>query len=178
MSTPRRLYSVVILLSLILTGLSLLALPTISQTNASEFSAQVTRTELDAPIGYAPPGYVVDAQVSSQNQVTVTLRLLGASGSAVMFSQVFPSGSFEISAITIVNGGNLFLTIEPQNGVYTQMTVFARIYQNIVTYQYSWIGILVLGAAGLFALAALFPETLLGRAAGRIIPVRRIRLVS
>jgi hypothetical protein len=107
----------------------------------------------------------------------VTLRLLGTSGSAVIYSQVFPSGSFEISAITIVNGGNVFLTIEPQNGVYTQMTVFARIYQNIVTYQYSWIGILVLGAAGLFALAALFPETVLGRAAGKIIPVRRIRLV-
>ena len=177
MSTPHRIYPVVILLTLILTGLTLLALPTISQTNATEFSAQVTRTELDVPIGYAPPGYIVDAQVSSQNQVTVTLRLLGASGSAVMFSQVFPSGSFEISAITIVNGGNLFLTIEPQNGVYTQMTVFARIYQSIVTYQYSWIGVLVLGTAGLFALATLFPETVLGRAAGRIIPARRMGLV-
>jgi hypothetical protein len=177
LTTPRRLYPVIILLSLILTGLTLLALPTISQTNASEFSAQVTRTELDAPIGYAPPGYVVDAQVSSQNEVTVTLRLLGTSGSAVMFSKVFPSGTFDIFPITIVNGGNLFLTIEPQNGVYTQMTVFARIYQNIVTHQYSWIGVLVLGAAGLFALATLFPETVLGRAAGRILPVRRIRLV-
>ena len=179
MGTPHRTYSVVILLSLILTGLTLLALPTISQTNANEFSAQVNRTELDAPIGYAPPGYSVDAQITSQNQVTVTLRLLGASGSsAVMFSQVFASGSFEISAITVVNGGNLFLTMTPQNGVYTQMSVFARIFQNTVTYQYSWIGVLVLGAAGLFALAVLFPETVLGRVAGRIIPVRRIGLVQ
>ncbi len=71
----------------------------------------------------------------------------------------------------------MFLTIEPQNGVYTQMTVFARIYQSVVTYQYSWIGVLVLGAAGLFALATLFPETVLGRAAGRIIPARRMGLV-
>jgi len=62
--------------------------------------------------------------------------------------------------------------------VYTQMSVFARIFQNIVTYQYSWIGVLVLGAAGLFALAVLFPETVLGRVAGRIIPVRRIGLVQ
>lgn len=173
------MYSVVVLLGLILTGLTLLALPTITQTNAIEFSAQVTKTELDAPIGYAPPGYAVDAQISSQNQVTVTLKLLGASGtSAIIFSQVFQAGSFDISAITIVNGGNVFLTVTPQNSVYTQMTVFARIFQNIVTYQYSWIGVLVLGAAGLFALAALFPETVLGRAAGRVIPVRRIGLVQ
>jgi hypothetical protein len=177
LSTQRRLYSVIILLSITLTGLTLLALPTISQTNATEYSAQVTGTELDAPIGYAPPGYIVDAQVTSRNEVTVTLRLLGASGSAVVFSQVFPSGTFDIFPIAIVNGGNLFLTIEPQNGVYTQMTVFARIYQSIVTYQYSWIGVLVLGAAGLFALATLFPETVLGRAAGRIIPVKRMGLV-
>jgi hypothetical protein len=173
------LYSVVVLLALILTGLTLLSLPTITQTNALEFSAQVTKTELDAPIGYAPPGYAVDAQISSQNQVTVTLKLLGASGtSAVIFSRVFQAGSFDISAITIINGGNVFLTIIPQNNVYTQMTVFARIFQNMVTYQYSWIGILVLGGASLFALAALFPETVLGRAAGRIIPVRKIGLVQ
>jgi hypothetical protein len=174
-----RLYSVVIILALTLTGLTLLALPTITETNAMEFSAQVTRTELDAPIGYAPPGYSVDAQISSQNQVTVTLKLLGSSGtSTIIFSQVFSAGSFDISAITIVNGGNVFLTVTPQNSVYTQMTVFARIFQNTVTYQYSWIGILVLGAAGLFALAALFPETVLGRAAGKVIPVRRIGLVQ
>ena len=178
MNRPHRLYSVIILLALTLTGLTLLALPTITETNALEFSAQVTKTELDAPIGYAPPGYSVDAQVTSQNQVTVTLRLLGASGtSAVLFSQVFQAGSFDISAITIVNGGNVFLTMTPQNSVYTQMTVFATIFQDLVTYQYSWIGILVLGAAGLFALATLFPQTVLGRAAGKIIPVRRIGLV-
>src|SRR5215510_4587732 len=107
--------------------MTLLALPTITQANTVEFSAQVNRTELDAPIGYAPPGYSVDAQISSQNQVTVTLRLLAASGSVVLFSQVFPSGSFQISTLTVANGGNLFLTIEPENGVYTQMSVFARI---------------------------------------------------
>ncbi len=178
MGIQHRTYSVIIILSLTLTGLTLFALPTITQTNAIEFSAQVTRTELDAPIGYAPPGYSVDAQITSQNQVTVTLRLLGASGaSIVVLSQVFQAGSFEISAITVVNGGNLFLTMTPQNGVYTQMSVFARIFQNTVTYQYSWVGVLILGAAGLFALASLFPETILGRAAGRIIPVRRIGLI-
>jgi len=172
-----QVYSVIILLALILTGLTLLALPTISQTNAAEFSAQVRKTELDAPIGYAPPGYSVDAQISSANQVTVTLKLLGASGtSAVLFSQVFQAGSFDISAITIVNGGNVFLTVTPQNGLYTQMTVFARIFQSLVTYQYSWFGILVLGVASLFGLAVLFPQTILGRAAGRIIPVSRIGL--
>jgi len=175
---PFSIISIVILLGLILTGLTLLVLPTITQTNSIEFSAQVTRTELDAPVGYAPPGYAVDAQLSAQHQVTVTLKLLEASGtSAVIFSQVFQPGTFDISAITIVNGGNVFLTVTPQNGVYTQMTVFARIFQQIVTYQYSWIGVMVLGAAGLFALAALFPETFLGRAAGRIIPVHRVGLI-
>jgi len=178
LATPHRAYSIVILLSLILTGLTLVVLPTISQTNSLEFSAQVTKTELDAPIGYAPPGYLVDAQISSQNAVTVTLKLLGASGSSTeIFSQLYQPGSFNIFPITIVNGGNLFLTMTPQNGVYTQMNVFARIFQNVVTYQYSWIGAIVLGAAGLFALAVLFPETVLGRLAGRIIPVRRIGLV-
>lgn len=173
------MYSVVVLLALMLAGLTLLAFPTITQTNALEFSAQVTRTELDAPIGYAPPGFSIDAQISAQNQVTVTLKLLGASGtSSVIFSQTFQAGSFQISAITVINGGNIFLTVAPQNSVYTQMTVFARIFQNTVTYQYSWIGTLVLGVAVLFALAALFPETVLGRAAGRIIPVRKIGLVQ
>ena len=173
------LYSTIILLSLILGGIALLVLPTITETNAVEFSAQVTRTELDAPIGYAPSGYSVDAQLSSQNQVTVNFKLLQASGTpVVLFSQVFQPGSFEISAITIVNGGNVFLTVTPQNSVYTQMTVFARIFQSIVTYQYSWIGILVLGAAGLFGLAVFFPETVLGRAAERILHAHRIRLVS
>ena len=179
MVRPHSLYSTIILLSLILGGIALLVLPTITETNAVEFSAQVTRTELDAPIGYAPPGYSVDAQLSSQNQVTVTLRLLEASGTTVViFSQVFQRGSFDISAITIVDGGNVFLTVTPQNSVYTQMTVYARIFQDIVTYQYSWIGILVLGAAGLFGLAVFFPETVLGRAAGKILPVHRIKLVS
>jgi len=167
-------YAAIILLALILTGLTLLVLPSISQTTAQEYSAQVTTTELDAPIGYAPPGYSVDAQITSQNQVTVTLRLVGTS--AVIFSQSFPAGTFTISQITIVNGGNLFLTVTPQNSAFTQMTVFARIFQNVVTYQYSWIGVLVLGIAGLLALATLFPQTVLGKAASRIIPVRRIRL--
>ncbi len=169
-----RQYAATILLALVLTGLTLLVLPSISQTTAQEYSAQVTTTELDASIGYAPPGYAVDAQITSQNQVTVTLKLVGTS--AVIFSQSFPAGTFTISQITIINGGNLFLTIAPQNSAFTRMTVFARIFQNVVTYQYSWIGVLVLGIAGLFALAAFFPQTALGRAASKIIPVHRIHL--
>ena len=165
-----RLYPAIILLGLSLAGLTLLALPTISEANTQEYLAQVTKTELDAAIGYAPPGYSVEAHITSQNQVTVTLTLVGTS--AVIFSQTFSAGTFEIAQITIVNGGNIFLTIKPENGVYTRMSVFARIFQEVVTYQYSWIGILVLGAAGLFALASFFPHTWLGRAAGKIIPVR------
>ncbi len=168
------LYPVIILLALTVAGLTLLALPTVSETNAHEFSAQVTQSELDASIGYAPPGYSVDAHISSQNQVTVTITLVGTS--AVLFSQVFSAGTFDITQITIVNGGNLFLTLKPQNGVFTQMSVLTRIFQEEVTYQYSWIGVLILGGAGLFSLASFFPQTWLGRAAGRIIPVRRIGL--
>ncbi len=170
-----RFYPVIIFLGLSVAGLTLLALPTISETNAHEYSqAQVTQSELDASIGYAPPGYSMDAHITSQNQVTVTLTLIGTS--AVIFSQVFPAGTFDITQITIVNGGNLFLTLKPQNGVFTQMSVFTRIFQEEVTYQYSWIGVIVLGVAGLVALASFFPQTLLGRAASRIIPVRRIGL--
>ncbi len=169
-----RLYPVIILLGLTVAGLTLLALPTFSETNAHEFSAQVTQSELDASIGYAPPGYSVGAHITSQNQVTVTITLVGTS--AVLLSQVFSAGTFDITQITIVNGGNLFLTLRPQNGVFTQMSVLTRIFQEEVTYQYSWIGVLTLGAAGLFSLASFFPQTWLGRAAGRIIPVRRIGL--
>ncbi len=174
-----RLYPVIILLALTVAGLTLLALPTFSETNAHEFSAQVTQSELDASIGYAPPGYSVGAHITSQNQVTVTITLVGTS--AVLFSQVFSAGTFDITQwvitqITIVNGGNLFLTLKPQNGVFTQMSVLTRIFQEEVTYQYSWIGVLIMGSAGLFSLASFFPQTWLGRAAGRIIPVSRIGL--
>lgn len=170
----RRLFTTILLLGLLVVGLSLFAVPTISETNAHEFSAQVTQTELDASIGYAPPGYSVDAHITSQNQVTVTLSLIGTS--TVIFSKVFPAGTFDITQITIVNGGNLFLTLKPQNGVFTQMSVFARIFQQQVTYQYAWVGVIVLGVAGLLALASFYPQTLLGRAAGRIIPLRKIGL--
>ena len=169
-----RFYSALIFLGLLAIGLTLLAFPTVTQSNGQEYFAQVTTTELDASVGYAPPGYSADAHVTSQNQVTVTLTLVGSS--TVLFSQVFPAGTFDMPAVTIVNGGNLFLKIQPQNGVFTQMTVFARIFQSLVTYQYSWVGILVLGATSLFALASFFPQTLLGRAAGRIIPVHKMRL--
>src|SRR5712692_7927758 len=128
-----RLYPVIILLGLTVAGLTLLELPTFSETNAHEFSAQVTQSELDASIGYAPPGYSVGAHITSQNQVTVTISLIGTS--AVIFSQVFPAGTFDITQVTIVNGGNLFLTLKPQNGAFTEMSVFTRIFQEEVTYQ-------------------------------------------
>ncbi len=169
-----RLYTTIILLGLLVFGLSLLALPTVSEINGQEFSAQVTQSELDASIGYAPPGYSVAAHITSQNQVTVTLYLIGTS--AVIFSQVFPAGTFDITQVTIVNGGNLFLTLKPQNGAFTEMTLFTRIFQQEVAYQYAWVGVIILGVAGLVALASFFPQTLVGRAANRIIPLRKIGL--
>lgn len=172
--TQHRFYAAIILLGLLIGGLTLLLIPTTGQLNGPEYYAKVTGTELDASIGYAPPGYSADAHITAQNQVTVTLTLVGTS--AILFSQTFPAGTFDIQAITIVNGGNVFLNIKPQNGVYTQMDVFARIFQDLVTYQYAWIGILVLGVAGLFALASFSPQTILGKAAGKIIPVHRIGL--
>ena len=168
----KRLYTTIIFLGALLAGIILLAIPTSTQINGPEYAAQVTKSELDASIGYAPPGYLAEAHITAQNQVTVTLTLTGTS--AVLFSQTFAAGTFDVPQVTIVNGGNVFLTIRPQNGAYTQITVFARIFHNVVTYQYTWLGVLTLGGAGLLGLALFFPETLLGRSARLIIPLKKV----
>ena len=158
-----------ILAGLVLTGIVLVALPTPVDQNVQEFSApQVTRNELDASIGFAPAGYYVDAQITTSNAVTVNLVLVG---STVLFSQSFPAGTFDIPRTQIVTGGNIFLTVSSSNSVYTQMSVFARIFHEVATYQYAWVGIGVLGVAGLFSLAILRPTTGLGRLVYKILPV-------
>lgn len=158
-----------VLAGLILTGAVLIALPTPVEQNIQEYSApQVTTNELPASIGFAPPGYYADAHITTNNAVTVKLVLVG---STVLFSQSFPAGTFDIPRLQIVAGGNLFLTITSSNGAYTQMNVFARIFHDISTYQYAWMGIGVLGVAGLFALAILRPNTGLGRLVYKILPV-------
>ena len=168
----KRLYTTIIFLGALLAGIILLIVPTSTQINGPEYAAQVTKSELDASIGYAPPGYSADAHITAQNQVTVTLTLTGTS--AVLFSQTFAAGTFDVPQVTIVNGGNVFLTIRPQNGAYTQITVFARIFHDVVTYQYTWLGVLMLGGSGLLGLALFLPETLLGRGARLIIPLKKV----
>ncbi|OLD02226.1 hypothetical protein AUG19_07565 [archaeon 13_1_20CM_2_54_9] len=159
----------IVLAGLILTGIVLIALPTPVEQNVQVFSApQVTTNELPASIGFAPPGYYADAHVTTNNAVTVKLVLVG---SAVLFSQSFPGGTFDIPRVQIIGGGNLFLTISSTNGAFTQMNVFARIFHDVSTYQYAWIGIGVLGVAGLLTLAILRPETGLGRLVYKILPV-------
>ncbi len=158
-----------VLAGLVLTGIVLIALPTPVEQNVQEFSKpQVTTNQLPASIGFAPPGYYADAHITTNNAVTVRLVL---DGSTVLFSQSFPAGTFDIQPVQIATGGNIFLTITSSNGAYTQMNVFARIFHEVATYQYAWIGIGVLGLAGLFALAILRPETGLGRLVYKILPV-------
>src|SRR5881296_2018763 len=102
---PHRLYAALTVLGLLVAGVTLLGFPTATQSNPQVYFAQVTTSELDASIGYAPPGYSADAHITSQNQVTVTLTLVGTS--VILFSQVFPAGTFDVPTVTIVNGGNV-----------------------------------------------------------------------
>ncbi len=158
----------VVLAGLLLTGIVLIALPTPVDQNVQQVSAPgVTVNEFDASM-FAPPGYYADAHIITDNAVTVKLVLVG---STVLFSQSFQAGTFDIPRTQIIAGGNIFLTIAPSNGVFTQMNVFARVFHEVATYQYAWVGIGVLGLAGLFALAILRPETGLGRLVYKILPV-------
>ena len=158
-----------VLAGLVLTGIVLVAMPTPVEQNVQEFSApQVTTNELPASIGFAPSGYYADAHITTSNAVTVKLVLVG---STVLFSQSFPAGTFDIPRTQIVTGGNIFLTVTSSNGAFTQMNVFARIFHEVATYQYAWVGIGVLGVAGLFTLAILSPGTGLGRLVYKILPV-------
>ncbi len=158
-----------VLAGLLLAGIILIALPTPIVQNFQQYSAQVTQSELDASIGFAPPGYYADAHIVTGNAVTVKLVLVESS--TTLFSQSFQAGTFDIPSTQVTAGGNIFLTITPSSGIFTQMSVFARIFHEVATYQYAWIGIGVLGVAGLFALAILRPETGLGRLVYKILPV-------
>lgn len=169
---PKRLYKLAGLLGLLVVGLVLLALPTTTEESLQQYSAQVTKSEFDASIGYAPPGYSADAHITVGNQVAVRVTLVETN--AVLFTASFPAGTFDIPTIIVFNGGNIFLTIEPQNGVFTQMNVFARIFHDVITYRYAWLGLGVLSMAGLYGLATFLPNTAFGRLAGRIIPVHRV----
>src|SRR5881397_4001018 len=91
-----------VLAGLVLAGVVLIALPTPVEQNTQEFSApQVTTNELPASVGFAPPGYYVDAHITANNAVTVKLVLVG---STVLFSQSFPAGTFDIPRVQIVGG--------------------------------------------------------------------------
>ncbi len=160
------------ILLVLATGIALLLFPiSTEEILPGAYTAQkVVTSELDVSIGYAPPGYFVDAHITASNQVTVTLTLVGTS--TVLLTEVFPAGTFDTPRVIILNGGNVFLTIEPQNKVFTQMTVYARIFHEVVTYPYSWMGVAILGVAGIFAFAIFLPNTTLGRAARMIVPVK------
>ncbi len=171
---PKRFYKPAVFIGLLVTGIVIAMLPTTAQENYQQYSAQVVTSELDASVGYAPPGYFTDAHITTNNQVTVIVTLVETN--TVLFSQSFSAGTFDIQRIVILNGGNIFLTIKPPNNVFTQMNVYARIFHEIVTYRYTWIGIGVLVFAGLLGLAVLFPDTAFSRLTGRIIPCQKAGL--
>ncbi len=165
---PKQHYKLALFIGLLVTGIVVAMIPTVVEENYQQFAAQVRESELDASVGFAPPGYFTDAHITVNNQVTATITLVETN--TILFSQSFPAGTFDIQRIVILNGGNIFLTVKPQNNVFTQMSVYARIFHEVVTYQYTWIGIGVLALAGSLGLAILFPDTALGRLAGRRSP--------
>ncbi len=61
--------------------------------------------------------YYADAHIVTGNAVTVKLVLVESS--TTLFSQSFQAGTFDIPRTQIIAGDNIFLTIEPSNGVYT-----------------------------------------------------------
>ncbi len=174
-SSHHRIITLAIILLSTIAGLVFMAAPVSAEETGPVYSApSFSANALDVSIGNAPPGYFTTTRVTSGNEVSVTLSVLLGTANTMIFSASFLAGTFEISQISVGNGGTVFLLIESEGGVFTQLTVYARIFRVITTYPYSWIGLGVLGFAGLFTLVVAFPNTAFGKIAGKIIPAKKL----
>jgi hypothetical protein len=170
----RRPVSLAIILMLTTSGLLLLASPVQAVETGPVYSANVSATELNLDVRYAAPASYAAARFDVGGDVSVVITvLLGTLATEVLRSD-FPAGAFEISGVSVGTGGTVFLSVESVGGSFIQMSVYAWIFRHITTYPYSWAGLGVLVFAGLFALAALFPETSFGKVAGWILPVHKL----
>lgn len=171
----RRLVSLAIILILVAGGLASLVYPVPVEENGPVYSnTNFSGNELNVWVGYAPPGYYTTTQIESGNDVTVVITILLGTASTEIFRSSFPAGTVEVSKVSVGNGGTVFLSVESRGGVFTQLSVYARIFRYITTYPYSWAGLVVLGLAGLFMLATEFGNTSFGKAARMILPVNKL----
>ncbi len=173
----RSAISLGIILVLVAGGIVLLAIPVSVEENGPVYSvANVSANELNVPVGYAPPSNYAAAQISSGREVTVVITVLLGTASAEIFRNDFPAGTFEVSKVSVGNGGTVFLSVESKSGAFTQLSVYVRIFHYITTYPYAWIGLVVFCFTGLLTLATRFRNTSFGRIAGKILPVGRLGL--
>ena len=105
--SQRRTLTIAIILLSLTAGLVLLVVPVSEEETGPVYSASLTATEIVVPVGYAPPSYFTTARVTSGNEVTVTLSVLLASSYTVIFSANFQPGTFEVSKISVGNGGTV-----------------------------------------------------------------------
>ena len=172
----RRVISFAIILVLAMGGLVFLAVPVSVEETGSVYSANLPATELNAAVGYAPPSHYTTTQITSGNDVTVIITVLLGTASTEIFRSGFPAGTFEVSKVSVGNGGTVFLSVESMGGAFTQLSVYARVFRYITMYPYSWVGLVVLGFAGLFTLATEFRNTSFGKVARMVLPVNRLGL--
>ena len=177
--SQRQRYTLALLCSLLIAGLVLLSFPAPAEQNVATYSTPANfpmTNSLQTVIGYALSGYYASAHITTGNTATVTLTLVETH--LVIFTSTFPAGTFDIpnTPITAANGGTVFLTIESQNQVFTQMNVVAKIFHTITALPFFWAGVGILGLTGLLTLAIFYQHTAAGKLARRILPVEKAGL--
>ncbi len=169
----RHFLSLAITLLAVAGGLVFLFYPVSTEETGASVSRNFSGDELNLTVGYAPPNYYTSAQVTSGNQVTLIVSVLLGAQTTEVFRADFQAGSFEISKVSVGNGGTVFLTVQSHEGSFTDMSVYARIFRYITTYPYALLGLVVMGFAGLFTLATHFRHTSFGKVATKILPVEK-----
>jgi hypothetical protein len=176
--SQRQRYTLAILCSLLIAGLALLSFPAPAEQDVTTYSTppNYSASALQSVIGYALSGYYASAHITAGHTVTVTLTLVETD--LVIFTSTFPAGTFDIPStpITAANGGTVFLTIESQNQVFTQMNVVAKIFHTVTALPFFWAGVAILGLTGLLTLAIFYEHTAAGKLARRILPVEKAGL--
>ncbi len=167
----RHFLSLAIIILAVAGGLVLIFYPVSTEETGATVSRNFSGNELNLTVGNAPPNYYASAQVTSGNQVTLIVSVLLGTETAEVFRAVFQAGPFEVSKVSVGNGGTVFLTVESHGGTFTDMSVYARIFHYITIYPYALLGLAVIGFAGLFTLATQFRHTPFGKVAGKILPV-------
>ena len=163
----------ILLIGLLAAGITLAAFPVPAQENLGQpYTANLSTSEIDAQIGFAPPGYFTTAHVSSGNPVTVILTLVESN--TKLFQATFSPGTFDIPNIPLgQSSGTVFLAIQSQSGP-TSMSVEARIFHEVTAFPLFWAGLGLLGLAGIYAMATFHKEMGLGR----ILPVDELGVFS